>query len=235
MKKVSSLTLAACLTLLTTGCGDVTVTGPSPSLPTAENLPLAPSTGAEATETRDVSGFSAVEMASVGILMIEQAGRESLTVTAEPDVLPLLTSEVENGRLRLGVADGAELRTGTTIVYRLTVVALDEIVGTGVAHVELSGIEGHELRVHLDGVSRLIAEGQVDSQDVVIGGTSRYEAEGLSSRAARIAVSGMGFAAVRVSERLEVSVNDLGLVEYYGDPLVSAEVSGSGRVLRAGS
>ncbi|MGB5817698.1 MAG: hypothetical protein WBI27_21110, partial [Thermoanaerobaculia bacterium] len=47
--------------------------------------------GVTVTETRAVSGISGVSISGVGLLIIEQTGSESLTVTAEENILPLLT------------------------------------------------------------------------------------------------------------------------------------------------
>src|SRR3954452_19692731 len=54
------------------------------------------------TETRSVSGFTAVDLSEQGHLVIEQNGTEGLTITAEDNILPLLTSNVSGDRLVLG-------------------------------------------------------------------------------------------------------------------------------------
>jgi hypothetical protein len=46
------------------------------------------------TESRPVSGFTKVELSGTGELTIEQTGTESLTISAEDNILPRLTSEV---------------------------------------------------------------------------------------------------------------------------------------------
>jgi len=58
--------------------------------------------GQLATQPRQVSGFTSVELTGVGELSIDQTGTESLTVSAEDNLLPLLTSRVEGDTLILG-------------------------------------------------------------------------------------------------------------------------------------
>jgi hypothetical protein len=53
------------------------------------------------SESRDVSGFDEVDLRGVGNLSIRQTGSESLSVEAEDNVLPKITTEVVNGRLIL--------------------------------------------------------------------------------------------------------------------------------------
>ena len=48
--------------------------------------------GQLAAEARQVSGFTKVELTGVGELTIEQTGAESLTISAEDNLLPQLTS-----------------------------------------------------------------------------------------------------------------------------------------------
>ena len=73
-------------------------------------------------EPRSVSGFSAVSLSGSGRLLIEQGETESLTITADDNLLPLIKSEVSGGRLELGSKDSmTNLRPSTEIVYKLTV------------------------------------------------------------------------------------------------------------------
>jgi hypothetical protein len=47
-------------------------------------------------ESRQVSGFTKIELSGSGELKIEQTGTESLTISAEDNVLPKITSEVSD-------------------------------------------------------------------------------------------------------------------------------------------
>ncbi len=50
--------------------------------------------GTAKTETRPVAGFTSIELAGTGDVQVKQTGTESLTVTADDNLLPLLTTEV---------------------------------------------------------------------------------------------------------------------------------------------
>src|SRR4051794_8316426 len=78
------------------------------------------------TEVREVSGFSTVELTTVGDVRIEQTGQESLTIEAQQNLLPELTSVVSDGTLLLGTRSGAHLVAHRPITYHLTV---KELVG----------------------------------------------------------------------------------------------------------
>ena len=188
--------------------------------------------GNPATESREVAGFDSVSLAGVGQLIIEHTGTESLTVTADDNILPLLTSEVEDGQLRL--ASEGQFSTRTRIVYRLTVARLDEILVSGAAAVESSDVDADELRVALAGASAAVLAGSVDRQIVDLSGACAYLAEDLDSRVATVDMVGASVAVVRVRELLEGSVAGASVLEYFGSPQVDVTVSGASTVRRAG-
>jgi uncharacterized protein YaiE (UPF0345 family) len=167
-------------------------------------------------------------------LIIEQTGREALTITAEDNILPFLTSDVRNGSLILGTAPDVSLHPTRQIVYRLEVQDLCGIVVSGAGDIEAVGIDTPELHVVISGAANVVVQGVADWQDLVISGAGHYMAQELFSLIATVTVSGSGSALVRVSDRLEATVSGSGLVEYIGSPRVDAEVSGTGAVRRIG-
>src|SRR5580693_9215027 len=100
---------AIALTLLAFGCGTNSIVG----------------SGKQATEPRNISGFRAVEVKGSGQLTVEQTGMESLTITADDNLLPYLTSDVSGGRLTLGTKENAGISSSSPVLYRLTVKSLD--------------------------------------------------------------------------------------------------------------
>ena len=60
-------------------------------------------TGDITSETREVSGFSAVNLAGIGNVVVDYGEQESLRIEAEDNLLPYLESKVEGDTLTLGV------------------------------------------------------------------------------------------------------------------------------------
>jgi Putative auto-transporter adhesin, head GIN domain len=221
--------LVVALAVALVGCG----TGTAPVTTGATTAAPVETTSSGGTgESRDVSGFTGVELTSVGDLRIEQTGTESLTVEAAPDVLPQLTSEVLNGVLRLGVTPGATIETDVPIVYRLTVAALDSLTVSGSGDATAPALTADRLTVDISGAGDVTLGGTVDAQVVTITGAGDYDAEGLQSATAEITIDGAGDAVVRVADRLDATVGGVGSVEYIGDPQVTEDVDGVGSVER---
>ena len=181
-------------------------------------------------ESREVSGFTGVELTSIGDLYIEQTGTESLTIEADADVLPQLTSNVSRGTLELGVTPGTSIARSRRIIYRLTVATLDSIAVSGVGDATASNLRADRLTVEISGAGGMTLAGTVDSQAVTISGTADYNGEDLQSTTAEVTIDAAGTAVVRVSDRLDATVSGVGSVEYIGNPLVTEDVSGVGSV-----
>src|SRR5579884_184482 len=77
--------------------------------------------GVVKSESRAVHGFDEVALAGSGTLTITQTGEESLTISADDNILPLLTSEVTGHRLVLGTKPNTSYETRNRIVYQLAV------------------------------------------------------------------------------------------------------------------
>ncbi len=221
-------TLILATGLLQAGCdGDVhhdfsRVTGPNTII----------GSGNVVSETRTVGGYSGVSLSGAGRLIIDRNGFDSLTITAEENVLPHLTSQVSGSLLALGIAPGVSVSTSREILYEVSARTLEELRISGAGDAEVMGIDSRHFRVVISGAGNITAFGEADEQDLTISGAGRYDAAGVDSRITTITVSGAGFARVRVSGQLNVNISGTGTVEYYGDPVLN--VSGDGSVRRMG-
>ena len=61
------------------------------------------------TDARDVSGFDAIVLESMGDVNVTIGKTEKLTIEAEDNLLPFLTSKVKNGVLTLGTTPGRNI------------------------------------------------------------------------------------------------------------------------------
>lgn len=184
--------------------------------------------GAVRTETRTVSGFSAIQLSGNGDVKIEQSGTESLTISAEDNVLPLLTSDVVNNELRLGVKDGARIDTTQPITYTVTVRDLTGMDAAGSGSQTATKVKTPSLRIRMAGSGSITATGTADAQDIHMAGSGTYRASELTSKTATVKSAGSGNAEIAVSESLDVTIIGSGSVAYTGSPQVKESILGSG-------
>ena len=200
--------------------------------PTEPRGPLIVGTGPVVTETRAVSGFDGIEVVGAGELYVDLGGEETLTVTAEENLLPFIRSEVVDGRLILGPEPGIDLSGRERIVYRVTARDLRLLVPSGTSLAEVSAIDTPELEIRASGASQVRADGRADHFQLDLSGASRFVGERLRCRTVEAYLSGASLATVRVSDRLSGSLSGASTLEYYGDPTVAVTTSGSSRVRR---
>ena len=134
--------------------------------------------GQVTTETRQVAGFTKVELSGTGELTIEKTATESLTISAEDNMLPLLTSEVSGDTLVLGTKPNAEIVPSKPITYSLTVKDLTGLSVSGSGSVRASDLATTSLSTKISGSGTITPSGTVNDQDLDISGSG-----GLSSRA----------------------------------------------------
>jgi Putative auto-transporter adhesin, head GIN domain len=182
--------------------------------------------GQVVTETRMVGGFTKVELSGSGELTIEKTGTESLSVSAEDNLLPQLTSDVSGDTLTLGTKPNTSILPTKPITYSLTVKDLTGITVSGSGSVRVSDLMTNSLTTKISGSGTITASGSVNDQDVDISGSGRYQAEQMTSKAVKAQISGSGTASVLATDLLDVKIS--------GDAHLQREPAGHSRDQRLG-
>jgi len=188
--------------------------------------------GQLATQSRQVSGFTSVELTGVGELSIDQTGTESLTVSAEDNLLPLLTSKVEGDTLILGKKPNTRIVTTKPITYTLTMKDITGLAVSGSGTINAPKLSTDALRIEISGSGMITTAGNADDQSLEISGSGRYLADGLTTKTTTAEISGSGTASVVASDALDVKISGSGTLTYSGNPQVTQTVSGSGRLIK---
>jgi hypothetical protein len=192
--------------------------------------PAIEGSGKVVTESRPVSGFSAVSLDGSGHLVIEKGGTESLSVTSDDNLLPYIETRVSGRTLTLGQRDGVNVSPSKDIEFRLTVKDLDDIEISGSGAADGKGLQGERMKVGVSGSGEISLDGAVNDLDISISGSGSYRGRSMTSKRAKVDISGSGNALLAVSEKLDASVSGSGSIEYIGDPQVHQDISGSGSV-----
>jgi hypothetical protein len=185
------------------------------------------------TESRPVEAVTSVSVSAAGQLTIEQTGTESLQITAEDNVLPYVLSDIRDGRLFLGLEAGTSVTVTHPIRFHLTVRDLTGVEASGASRVEAREVDTADLTIQLSGASSLTATGFADRQQLDLSGASRCEAPDLRSRVVGASLSGASYGLVWASDSLVANASGASVLEYLGDPIVEAHVSGGSMVRNA--
>jgi hypothetical protein len=206
-------------------------------------------------EDRPVQGLNEVVLQMSGDLDIEQTNYEGLTIEAEDNIVPLIETTVQAGRLQIRTVPGsAGFTTNKGVKFHLRVHDLryigNEASGTiqmaqlsttsltaaasGSGGIRLKSLAAASCTARLSGSGNIYLDGTVVRQDVACSGSGAYDGRDLQSRQATVTLSGSGDATLRAQERLDVSISGSGSVGYIGNPVMNVNTSGSGRVRQIG-
>lgn len=186
--------------------------------------------GQVVTETREVSGFNAVTLQGMGQVLIDQTGSESLTIRADDNFLPYIITEVRDGTLFISGKDQVVFTDAAELTIEITAAELERAELAGAGSFKISNLDTDTWSVKLPGAGSFDVSGRTVKQTIQLDGAGSYNAENLESQEAVIHSSGAGTAVVRVSDKLEVTIDGLGSVEYIGNPQVTQTINGLGTV-----
>lgn len=211
--------------------------------------------GEVVVDNRQVSDFDSISLEGVGRMVITQGNTESLSIETDDNLLGYIESEVDNGVLELTWDRDVLLRPTEGVTYRVSLRRLVSLHASGAGSFELDQLDTPELAVDFSGAGKLSIDrltagqidltisgageiqlaGSADTAEVTISGIGRYQAPDLESQRVSISISGGGDATVWATDRLDLALSGLGEIGYYGDPTVSQEISGGGRIVSLGT
>ena len=203
------------------GCGDISIT--------IGDGPTVKGSGVSASESRAVAHFDAIEATGAGKLKLRIGESDSLKVTADDNILPLIKSEVKNGVLVLS-SDGS-YSPKSSVVFEVTAKAVRRIENSGTVSIDASGFNGGDFKLEASGVGSATLAGKVDSLKLALSGVGSVDAEGLAADRVVAEMSGVGSGSVRAEKSLKADVSGVGSLTWKGAATeVSTNVSGIGRV-----
>jgi len=196
--------------------------------------------GIMSQEERQVSAFEKIILNGAGEVTLIQGQKEALLIEAEDNILPKLTSEVEDETLTLGydsISWKDAIIPTRTIKYTITVQDLKRITVNGAVTLSSDALQGENFELEINGAGDFVFEelalqelsieiaggasvrtkGEASVQNVVINGAGSYNAEDLKSLRTIVIFNGAGEVRVWVAETLDVTINGAGSVSYYGN------------------
>ena len=185
--------------------------------------------GHVASERRDITGFTSVDVSGVFQVEIVAGSDYSVEVVADDNLFEYVSTDVHGKTLKIEL--NKKVSTGNDMIVRITAPMIDSIEATGASRVKASGIAGESFNVDSSGASKIIVEGDVTQLNVEVSGASNINAEGLKSVNAKVEASGASHVDVNVSGELQSEATGASRITYAGEPkTVNNRQSGAGSV-----
>ncbi|HTP00614.1 MAG TPA: head GIN domain-containing protein [Anaerolineales bacterium] len=187
--------------------------------------------GHAASETRTVPAFDSVELAGSADVNIILADSPSVNVEADDNILPLVETVVNNGKLVIRTKPLTNIVPTNKIVVTIAMKSLKDLTLSGSGNINVGAMTGPELTVDVSGSGNVTVEGTVDNLTVDLSGSGNVNANNLKAKSAKVGVSGSGDVKVNVSDTLDASISGSGNIRYEGNPAqVNKSVTGSGTI-----
>jgi hypothetical protein len=203
-------------------------------------------------DTRSVDSFNSIDLLGSGTLFLSQGPRQPLRIEAEDNILKVLTTRVESGKLIIGfgscISTTKPIRIYATAkdISSLEVSGSGNIIGKSMIQADsldlkLSGsgsmdldLEAKTLRTEIPGSGTILLRGAADEQSADISGSGKIAGYGLVTKRSDVTISGSGTVEANVSDEIVARISGSGSVYYLGHPeRISEDISGSGVVRKA--
>jgi hypothetical protein len=212
MKKITTVSLAACVVLVAAGCNWVGIRG----------------NGHIKTDERPVSAFANID--ARGAFTIEwQNGPPSLHITTDENLLRYINSNVSDDTLHLRTREQIRPSHGVQVVISSPTRAGARI--SGAVKLAAKQLSGPRFALESRGASRVSLDGQIDELLADMTGASELTASGLQTKTTEISTTGAADAEVAVADKLKVAITGAGKVRYSGNPpTIEKQITGAGSI-----
>ncbi len=202
------------------------------------------------TENRDVKEFNAISISGAYKVILVQGDKEGVTITGEAEDVKETKTEVKSNTLRIyREPDHHKSNSIQVTVYFKMIGEIDcsgavslttsqplkvnalELNNSGSSTVEMN-VNTTSLEIDISGSGALKISGNTQALDLDISGSGSLKAGDLKSDNCEVNISGAGVAEVDVTTALDISVSGSGVVRYKGEPKITQNISGSGKVVK---
>lgn len=227
--------------LVTTGCGIISNINARTITPS--NVII--------TETRDVSGFTSINMGTLGKVILSQGNSESLTISGSDNLVPLVKTTVSNGTLTIQTDENINVTSfnndnmltftiGVKDLSSLTVSGLGDVrmetlstpkmdlTMSGAGKVQLNQLTADSLNITVSGLGSVDIAGEVSQATINLPGAGTVNAPDLKIKTANVTIPGLGNATLWVTDQLTGTISGAGTISYYGNPQTNVNTTGLG-------
>ena len=184
--------------------------------------------GNVASERREVSDFSKIDVSHVFQVEITAQSEYAVEVEADDNLLQFIKTEVRGDTLHIGLDE--RVKTGNPMRIRVSAPDIDRIEASGASRVNVSNLKNSELAIDTSGASKINVAGETGNLIVDVSGASQLELGNLSAGTANVDASGASHVNVNVVNELIADASGASRISYTGSPKVQKSTSGASSV-----
>lgn len=181
------------------------------------------------TEKRSIASFDSIDANYVGSIQVRSQGQDSLEISGDDNIIPLITTDVKNGTLYIRPTKGYNPQQKLQII--ISTPDLKKFVFDGVGKANLSNVNNDRLEIVVNGVGDFSASGETKEADITLSGVGSLDAKNLHTVNAKVNSTGVGNVDIYVTGQLDAQASGVGKINYYGSPkIVNRQTEGIGKI-----
>jgi Putative auto-transporter adhesin, head GIN domain len=181
------------------------------------------------TEKRSLAPFDSLEVSCNGSIQAHTQGQEGLEISGDDNIIPLITTEVNNGILY--IRSSKEYNSRDKLVIVVSAPDLKKFVFSGAGKADLSDVKNDRVEIALTGAGSLTASGETKEADITLSGAGSVDTKNLHAVNAKVNSTGIGSVEIYVTGQLDAKTSGIGEINYYGSPkIVNKQAGGIGKI-----
>ena len=180
-------------------------------------------------ENRILPDFHSIISNGSGNFYISQGQTDSLIIGTDDNILPLIHTSVNNGKLYIE----SESICPTQLNYRVYMKSIRQFSLGGSGNIVASDtIHTDNLNIDIDGSGTVDLFGTSGIYSVSLNGSGNIELMNFITDSAQVTVNGSGTIRVNATKYLYAYINGSGNIYYKGNPIVkNLKINGSGQII----
>jgi hypothetical protein len=186
--------------------------------------------GVQASATRTVPPFARLSVGSMLEVSVKVGSDGPLEIKGDDNLLPHVTSRVENGMLTLDV--DVKAKKSMPLEARVSTRRLEAVNASVASKVDIQGLSAEKFAARAAGAGRVTAAGSAQSLELVGKGAARLDFAKVPAREASVHLDHASQAKLGYLEKLKVTASGASLVYYSGEPALESALKKPARLIR---
>ncbi len=204
------------------------------------------------TESRAVSGYTAIDLSVSGDVYFTPDLDFRLTLEGQQNVLDVIETQIEGSNLVIKLKDHYTLGTHEPLKvnihapnikqllingagsFNVQSVWAGNVLGVGISgsgDMYLGDIQAHQVKANISGSGSIHGNGGItDNLDLNISGSGSMDFQYLSADTVYASISGSGDMWLWAGKLLDGTISGSGNIYYKGTPVIYSNISGSGSI-----
>ena len=204
----------------------------APSFALVLALSLAASAAQAAEQVRAAAPFTSIKVQGpISVTVDAGTAQQSVRVRGSDKFLATVISEVVNGELQVRMRDKNFTTSHADQRILISMPQLRAFNAEGAGEIKLNNIRGERLDVNYRGAGSMAINGKVKAFKMTAAGVGEVDTKALIANDVDIRFQGIGDVKVYARDKLDVTVQGMGKLSYYGKPkTMNKSIAGLGSV-----